>query len=60
MNMNWSIRQKHPQRGKKKQTVNDQLNVTDCAQAGAPLISMSHTLKLSSTMKSNPKSWKLW
>lgn len=36
------------------------IKVTDCAQAGAPLISMSHTLKLSSTMKSNPKSWKLW
>lgn len=39
---------------------NDLQKVTDCAQAGAPLISMSQTLKLSSTMKSNPKSWKLW
>lgn len=40
--------------------VNKEVNVTDCAQAGAPLISISHTLKFSSTMKSNPKSWKLW
>lgn len=33
---------------------------TYCAQAGAPLISISQTFRFSSTMKSNPKSWKLW
>ena len=30
------------------------------AQAGAPFTSSSHTRNSASTMKSNPKSWKLW
>lgn len=45
---------------KKKNKKQQHVNVTDWAQAGAPLISISQTLKLSSNMKSKPKSWKLW
>lgn len=47
-------------RKKKHFNVKNEVNVTNCAQAGAPLISISQTLKLSSNMKSNPNSWKLW